>query len=174
MICKPIPGFEGLYSARDDGKIISHFGKGRELRPNVHRNLYHSVMLRRNGQSLRLSVHQLVLLSFVGPTPKGFETDHENRNHGDNRLSNLRYKPRGFNMHNVGIKKRFVDHGHKYKGVIWVKGRKPWIAQICFNRQKIRLGSFVSAKEAAEAYDNRAIEIYGEEAVTNMSLGLLT
>lgn len=36
-------------------------------------------------------VHQLVLLTFVGPCPDGYETRHKNGKPSDNRLENLQY-----------------------------------------------------------------------------------
>lgn len=43
-------------------------------------------------------VHQLVLEAFVGPCPPGMECCHEDNNHGNNRLSNLRWDTHKANM----------------------------------------------------------------------------
>jgi len=45
-------------------------------------------------------VHQLVLESFVGPCPDGFECDHKNGIRHDNRLENLHWVTRQENMLN--------------------------------------------------------------------------
>lgn len=47
------------------------------------------------------SVHTLVLETFVGACPPGFEADHRNRNRSDNRLSNLQYVSRSDNQRNT-------------------------------------------------------------------------
>jgi hypothetical protein len=38
-----------------------------------------------------ISIHKLVMKTFVGERPVGYEIDHINRNPSDNRLENLRY-----------------------------------------------------------------------------------
>lgn len=58
-----------------------------------------------------------------------------------------------------------------YKGVSTYRGR--WQAAICANGQRVHLGIFNSAREAALAYDAKARELKGPRAVTNASLGLL-
>lgn len=55
------------------------------------RDGYWRVGLCRNGHRLTFSVHRLVLGAFVGPCPVGMEGCHEDDNHDDNRLSNLRW-----------------------------------------------------------------------------------
>jgi DNA-binding XRE family transcriptional regulator len=110
-IWKDIPGYEGRYQASTLGRIkslsrIEHrinrrTGKTavlpvneRILRPgrfNVHGHV--SVVLRRAGQPKGVGkpVHQLVMLTFVGPPPKDMEVCHYNDIPTDNRLINLRY-----------------------------------------------------------------------------------
>jgi hypothetical protein len=51
---------------------------------------------------------------------------------------------------------------------------KPYIAKISNGAgKKIHLGMFATAKEAAEAYDRKALEMFGNKAVTNKMMGLL-
>jgi hypothetical protein len=50
---------------------------------------------------------------------------------------------------------------------------KPWAATICHNNQTINLGVFDDPRDAARAYDKKAIELKGAKAITNESLGLL-
>jgi hypothetical protein len=52
-------------------------------------------------------------------------------------------------------------------------GRKKYVAYFSNNGKQIRLGSSDSPRELALLYDKKAIEVLGEEAVTNASLGLL-
>ena len=65
-------------------------------------------------------------------------------------------------------KKRLSKSG--YRGV--EKNHKSgWQARICvgsrFNRKRVNLGTYETAKEAAEAYDDAAIEHHGERAILN-------
>ena len=53
------------------------------------------------------------------------------------------------------------------------RNRKAWVAEVRHGGKTITVGSFDTAREAAIAYDARAIEIKGKDAITNASLGLL-
>lgn len=62
----------------------------------------------------------------------------------------------------------------KLKGVSYYEGKtKPYRACVTIDRKSIWLGSFSTEEEAGLAYDTKIIELYGENAVTNKSLGLL-
>lgn len=51
----------------------------------------------------------------------------------------------------------------KYKGVSWNKFAKKWSASIKIDYQKKHLGYFKSEEDAALAYNNAAIEMFGKE-----------
>ena len=55
----------------------------------------------------------------------------------------------------------------QHKGVHFHKRSNKWVAQIKLNRKLFHLGSFSSEAEAGEAYNNKAIELFGEFAVLN-------
>ena len=57
----------------------------------------------------------------------------------------------------------------KYVGVCPNKssGLKPWRATIFYQNKQYHLGTFDSEEEAAKAYDNKAISLYGEKARLN-------
>lgn len=62
-----------------------------------------------------------------------------------------------------------------YKGV-WIDPRyKNKAYRVTFNVQgnKIDLGGYRSAEEAAVAYDRKMIELFGEDAITNKSIGTI-
>jgi len=110
--------------------------------------------------SKKIPLHHLI----IGKPPKGFVTDHKDRNRLNNKKSNLRFITNQQNTMNRGKRKNISSI---YKGVCMVKGYKKWIAQIGFNKKTIYLGYFDDEKEAAKAYNKKAIELFGEFAVLN-------
>jgi hypothetical protein len=90
--------------------------------------------------------------------------DHKDHNTLDNRISNLRICNRQKNrMNSIAV----VNHTSKYKGVSWKKDNSKWISQIGYNKKKIYIGLFDSELEAAEAYNEKAKELFGEFAWLN-------
>lgn len=93
--------------------------------------------------------------------------DHINGNTLDNRRSNLRLVTTSQNNMNQMV----VQGKCGFKGV-HVHGVR-FSAHIGINRKVVFLGTFPTAIEAALAYDAAAIEMFGEFAATNASLGLI-
>jgi hypothetical protein len=90
MTVKPIPGYEGLYSVSDDGRVFSHI-RNRELKPKIDRYGYKAVTLTKNGKSFYTTVHRLVAMAFVpNPFSKGC-VNHINEIKTDNRVENLEW-----------------------------------------------------------------------------------
>ncbi len=114
-IWKDIPSYEGKYQASTLGRIkslertihssnqVSSFDitiKARILQPGKRDKCGHlSVVL--NNPRKSFSVHQLVMLVFVGAPPSGCCVLHNNGNPADNRLSNLRYDTQSENIIDV-------------------------------------------------------------------------
>lgn len=113
---------------------------------------------RKNGQTT-FSMHRV-----IADTPKGMQTDHINGNKLDNRKSNLRVCTKLDNSHNAGLR---INNTSGYKGVYFEKDSKKWKAQISNLGKRLCLGRFQTAKEAAKAYNEAAIEYYGEFARLN-------
>lgn len=88
--------------------------------------------------------------------------DHINGNKQDNRVQNLRPCTMNQNRQNRGCQKNSKTG---VKGVS-VSGKK-YIAQIQKDGVEFRLGSFDTIKEASDAYDLKAFELYGEFAYLN-------
>jgi len=64
-----------------------------------------------NGKiQVKKQLHRLIIETFIGPCPEGLETCHNNGNHTDNRLSNLRY---GTHKQNMADK---IKHGTSVRG----------------------------------------------------------
>ena len=97
---KPIPGYEGLYSVTEDGRVwseprLSTNGRkcgGLFLSPGRLQNNHLMVSLRgRSGRSKTHQIHILVLTAYVGPRPKGLYGLHWDDNPDNNHVSNLRW-----------------------------------------------------------------------------------
>lgn len=94
--------------------------------------------------------------------------DHKNRDGLDNRKENLRECTHAENCRN---RKTRIDSKIGLKGVHWKNPSKrdkgAWIARIQINEERITLGRFKTAEEAAKAYDFAALCLFGEFAVLN-------
>lgn len=100
----------------------------------------------------------------VMSNPKGLQIDHINGDTLDNRKSNLRLASHSENMRNRKLQK---NNTTGYKGVWFNKKRNRYIATIRINGQSRTIKSAETAEEAAEAYNERATEIYGNFARLN-------
>ena len=107
-------------------------------------------------------MHRLVM----GCRPRE-EVDHRNGDGLNNRRHNLRSTTHSLNQAN----RRRVTGKSGFKGVFQRSGK--WRAYITVAGRFISLGSFITAEEAARAYDVAAREHFGEFACTNADLGLL-
>jgi len=96
--------------------------------------------------------------------PAGIEIDHINGNGLDNRRVNLRVCTAAQNQQNSTKR---AHCSSKFKGVALSKNQKKWTARICINGKKIWIGRYRSEFEAAEAYDKKAVELFGEFANIN-------
>lgn len=109
--------------------------------------------------------HETQILSrlILGITGNEF-ADHRDGNILDNRRENLRKASQQQNRVNSAVSK---NNKSGYKGVYLSKPNKKWCASISHNRKQIHLGTFLTPKDAAIAYDKKAIELYGEFARPN-------
>jgi hypothetical protein len=99
---------------------------------------------------------------------KGFEIDHANRDKLDNKRENLRRASRGENTHNKNKSKNTTS---KYRGVCYrpkINKKNPWIAYVSKNKKVNYLGYFNSENEAAEIYNKKAKELWGDFAYQNI------
>lgn len=117
-------------------------------------------------------LHNEVWESMMGADlPKGFLVDHINGDKLDNRRSNLRLATRMDNEANK--KKRRTQSGgapsSRYKGVSKITdGRKKcWRATVTYEKRQIKLGAFYDEIDAAKAYNEAALEYFGEFAYIN-------
>lgn len=101
--------------------------------------------------------HRLVMNS-----PAGLIVDHKNRNRLDNRKCNLRIASSSQNQANAVRKSK---HG---RGIKFRNGK--YEASITVDGKREYLGRFESVDAAKRAYDERAVKIFGEFAVTNFRI----
>jgi hypothetical protein len=110
-IWKDVIGYEGWYQISSNGKLRSvdrivtyPYGnsdrkfKGRELSGNTNNNGYVCYDLYKNSKRKKFLSHFLVMMSFVRPKEGKEDINHINGIKTDNRIQNLEYCSRSFNM----------------------------------------------------------------------------
>ncbi len=96
----------------------------------------------------------------------GQQIDHVNGDKLDNRRSNLRFCNSSQNQMN---RRGNSDNASGYKGVHFDKGCiNPWTARIKIGDSYVRLGHYETKEEAAQAYNEAAINNYGPWARINV------
>jgi hypothetical protein len=121
---------------------------------------------RHNRQRVRL--HRVIMGRVLGRELMRHElVDHVNLNPLDNRRSNLRVANNSQNQFNRDLP---AHNTTGYKGVYRnvPACKKPFQAAITVNYRKRYLGSFMTAVEAARAYDQAALALAGEFANGNL------
>jgi hypothetical protein len=101
--------------------------------------------------------------------PVGMVVDHINGDGLDNRKSNLRVCTVSQNLRNRGATSR---NKTGYKGVSIDADilSKKYVAQIKVNNKGMYLGRFKTAEQAARAYDEAALQHFGEFAKLNFPI----
>ena len=100
---KPIPDYEALYLASSLGRVM-RIGKamgtnpGKILRPGYNKKGYQMYVLSKNGKCTTRKAHHLILESFIGLRPDGYEVNHKNGIRDDNRLDNIEYVTQEYNI----------------------------------------------------------------------------
>lgn len=107
--------------------------------------------------------HRLAWLYIYGEFPEN-DTDHINHIRNDNSLVNLRSCTRAENNRNSTKR---CNNTSGFKGVHWSKCANKWKAEVGHGGKVIYLGIFDCRKEAALAYNAKAMELFGEFACLN-------
>ncbi len=125
----------------------------------VHRKntIYASRSVIEDGKRVYYYLHR-----FIMNTPRELNSDHIDHDGLNCQKYNLRDCTQQQNLRNK-------KHSQKvnYKGAHWSKRAKKWQSAIYFNKKLIHLGYFKTEIEAANAYDAKANELYGEFAYLN-------
>lgn len=116
-----------------------------------------------DGKKVRINMHRFIM--GVDSSEKR-QVDHINNNQLDNRKSNLRFCTHRQNNYNrpPNANKKYSP----YKGVCFDKKRKKFVAHIMLNDKLMNLGGHDTDREAAIAYDKKAMELFGEYAYLNI------
>lgn len=111
-----------------------------------------------DGRRAMVKLHRLIM-----DAAPGEQIDHQNHDGLDNRRRNLRRATPSQNAAN----NRATANRAGYKGVGWHKQKGKWRAYITVDRRTRHLGLFEDPWEAAQAYNEAAIEAWGEFAHLN-------
>ena len=113
-----------------------------------------------NGKGKVVLMHREIL----GLTDTKDFTDHISHETCDNRRQNLRVCTNSKNQMNSLKDKTFKGNptSSKFKGVTWFKRDKKWQSQITKDKKYYYLGRFNTEEEAAEVYNKKSIELFGE------------
>jgi hypothetical protein len=107
---------------------------------------------------------QVMLHRWLVGAQDGEEVDHKNHNTFDCRRDNLRRCTKSQNMANMKTPK---NNTTGFKGVTFDKRVNRYTARIKVNRHHRHLGSFITAEDAAIAYNHAALASFGEFAYFN-------
>jgi hypothetical protein len=133
---------------------------------SVHpRQVYAVQQHRRNGKKGTTHLHRVVLERMLNrPMDAKEYCDHINGDSLDNRRNNLRVALPHENSRNQQTR---ITSKSGYKGVIFDKRNKKFKAQIGIGGKPLYLGLFPTVEAAARAYNEAALEHFGEFARLN-------
>ena len=162
VIVNPIPGFED-YGISEEGEVYSYRWK-RFIIPYMNKGYYKVHLTKDEKRYLKL-LHRLMADTYIPNPDNLLFVDHVDRDTKNNSISNLRWVTHQENMMNASKTKG--NTSSLYKGVSWHKRDKKWKSQIMINGKNIYLGYFNNEIEAARAYNEKAIELFGEFSSLN-------
>lgn len=110
------------------------------------------------SKQFRFLMHRVITAA-----PKGVGVDHIDRNRLNNCRSNLRLVSQGVNVQNTTRVGKSM-----YRGVHF--HANGYTAYINFENKRNHLGRFKKPEEAARAYDEAALRLYGPQAYLNFRL----
>lgn len=137
---------------------------GRLLKPGINIHGYYYVNLCKKNNKKVYYIHYLVAREFIDNHRNKKCVDHIDHNKLNNCIDNLRWSTYSENsMNRVKSKNRTSI----YKGVSFHKPSKKWLCHIALNNKIIHVGLFDTEIEGAQAYNEKAKELFGEYALLN-------
>jgi hypothetical protein len=131
---------------------------------NIIKNRTYITRSQRIGSSKQIIYLARVIAERMDLPIFGRLVDHTDRNTLNNQRYNLRVATYTQNNYNTGLRS---NNRTGYKGVQFDTRTRKFIATIIYERHKTRLGYFDTPEEAALAYNDAAIRLFGEFAYLN-------
>lgn len=117
---RDVEGYDGAYQVSDLGRVRSKkYGDWRVLRPGKKKQGYFTVSLCKDGKAKTISVHRIVASEFIhNDSIFNTEINHINEDKTDNRVSNLEWCDRQYNLtyNDLNLRKKPFIH-QKYKQI---------------------------------------------------------
>lgn len=147
---------KGMYVALVDDDDYAYINSFKWCIMKAGKTIYAKRSIRINGKKKGFLMHWAIM------SKKGI--DHIDHNGLNNQKSNLRICTQSENNMN---RSKQENTSSPYKGVSFHKSHKKWRANIKINGKQIHIGYFNTEKDAAKAYDLKAIELFCEFANLN-------
>lgn len=168
---RAIPGFS-QYDASADG----HLRRARSLFPLSascdDRGRFHVTIIDDSGKQRTKMVHSLVAAAFYGPRPDGLVICHNNGDHQDNRISNLRYDTQAENIEDAirqGRNKRVNrthcrrDHEYTAENTYLRPGAHGRTTRVCLTcKRRNENAAYYRRKAARRLLDDGSVLPVGE------------
>lgn len=123
---------------------------------------YYSAKIKGKDYSNHRLIYSLYYNLELSDLPKCI--DHADRNKQNNAPENLRPATK---QQNGGNSNKRSKTSSRYKGVSWISRDNKWQTKIQYNGKNNHIGYFDSEVEAARAYDEQALKLFGEFANLN-------
>ena len=158
----PVQGYPN-YEISQYGNIRREKDK-KVIKPQIKHDGYLAVRISRSGEKKEYKIHRLVAIHFIPNINNCPIVDHINLNKFDNRVQNLRWCNETESAHNTSSHK---NSSSIYKGVSYDKSKKKWHARIRKDGKDEHLGYYMNEIDAANVYNTKAKEYYGDFAKLN-------
>ncbi|OAJ75137.1 hypothetical protein AYJ08_05835 [Brevibacillus sp. SKDU10] len=112
----------------------------------------------------RLNGKTILMHRYIMNPENRLVVDHVDGDSLNNQKSNLRICSKAQNNRNQRIK---TNNKSGYKGVYWREEKGKWQGSMRHNSKTVYLGLFTDQEEAARAYNQKAVELFGEFARLN-------